>query len=96
MLYIYSYNRNSQGAKALARTLNIKRIRHQSSRFHPSPNRTLINWGATDLPLYVQGCQIINSTLAIQQASNKLNFFRTLKEINPKIIPHWTIEREVA
>lgn len=92
--YIFSYKRNSKGAKALARELGIKRLKHNKSRFIGNKKKTIINWGATTLPIEIAKCNILNSPDAIIEAANKLSFFNKLKD--KKLTPPFTTDREIA
>ena len=92
MIYIYSYNQGSKGSKGLAAALGGKRIKHTGSNFKGSPNKIVINWGASSLPEEVLKCKVINDPQKIAIASNKLHFFKALEtsmEETPDI-PEWT------
>lgn len=78
-MYIYSHNNGSQGAKALAEALGIKRIKHERSRFRGSPDKVVINWGSSALPPHVQGCTVKNEPHRVGVATDKLKFFELLK-----------------
>lgn len=76
MTSIYSYNQNSESAKALAERLGVKRIRHEGPNLRVG---TLINWGASNINRKIDGA-IINNPEAIAKASNKLSAFKVFKE----------------
>lgn len=74
-LYLYAWNRFSAGAKALAEALDIPRIKHENSRFRPSPNKLVINWGSSTLPEHILGCNVLNSPYNVATVANKMDFF---------------------
>ena len=74
--YLYSYNEKSEGAKQLALGLDIPRIRHKNSRFKGGKDKTIINWGSSDLPEEARKCNVINSPDIIGVVTNKLNFLK--------------------
>lgn len=94
ILYLYTYNMYSKGAKALARHLLIKRIRHQDSKFKGGLMKTVLNWGATELPKEALKCFVINHPAAVQEVSNKLSFFETVEGM--EITPKFTTNKELA
>lgn len=75
--YIYSHNPGSQGAKALAEALGVRRVRHTGSRVRLGARDTLINWGhAGALPDHVRNAGVVlNAPDAVRLAANKLAFF---------------------
>jgi hypothetical protein len=77
-LYLYSYARNSMGAKGLAKHLLIKRIRHTDSRFRGKPWKIVLNWGCARLPYQASLCKVINLPHAVVDVANKLTFFEKL------------------
>lgn len=76
--YLFSWNKNSEGAKVLADALKIKRIRHEGSTFKGSSKKTVINWGSSNLPDEVLKSRVLNDPKAVQRCSNKLTFFNTV------------------
>lgn len=95
---IYAYKAGSVSAKDLANSLGCLRIKHKDSRFRGRGNKTVINWGASELPAEVTKCRIINDPRAVAVASNKLSFMIAMSEqedfdVN---IPEFTTDREVA
>lgn len=78
-LWVYSYNAGSQGAKDLAQSLGIRRIKAENSRFVGGPNKTVINWGSSNLPDNLEGSPIINKPRSVALATNKLTFFNTVR-----------------
>lgn len=92
--YVYPYKTGSQSAASLARALGIQRIRHEGSRFRGGNQKTIINWGATEVPMEVGKCNILNTPEAVLTCSNKLDFF---KAVDGKCsIPEYTEDKAVA
>lgn len=102
-MFIYSWNEASEGAKALANELGIKRIKHENSRFKGNFNKIVINWGSSTLPAEVDKCKILNNSGWVAAVSNKLSFFQSMSsdyglqpdEFLPRI-PEYTVDQEVA
>lgn len=91
--FMYAYNEHSESAKALSQAMGIKRIKHENSRFKPLPNKTVINWGSSHLPDYVNNgwTNIINNPEVVDICSNKLKLFEHISESGVGgIIPEWT------
>jgi hypothetical protein len=84
---IYSYQAFSQGAKALADALNIRRIKHEGSRFVARPTDIIINWGSSTLPASLLS--------AVLLASNKLQFLQRMEQHDVPT-PDWTTAVEIA
>ncbi len=97
-LLIYSQNPRSQGAKRLAQSLGIRRIRHNNSRFRGLLSPWVINWGAAAIPLpWKERVRLLNAPEAVERVSNKLSFFELIEENDEAgIIPPWTNLRDVA
>lgn len=79
-MLIYSHNKGSEGAKELSRSLNIKRIKHEGSRFKGSQDKVVLNWGSSRLPVECTKCQVINQPDSVRNASNKATFFDSLDD----------------
>lgn len=94
ILYIYTHNEYSAGAKALSRHLLCKRIRHTDSQFKGGIRKTVLNWGATDIPCEAKKCLLLNSPEEVLKVSNKLTFFKTLQ--GEKLTPAFTTDKEIA
>lgn len=93
-MFIYSYKFGSQSAKDLAQNLGAKRVRHNGSRFRARPGKTVINWGCSNLPDRLTGCNIINPPTSVGLAANKLQAFRSMQgEVS---IPEFTTNKEGA
>lgn len=86
---IYSYNPYSASAKALADALDIKRIKHERSKFKDEPNNVVINWGSSSLPYAM--ATIINSADAIANVTNKLSFFELFNDGSPVNDQKWVV-----
>lgn len=101
-VFLYSYNRFSEGAKALADAMGIKRIKHGNSRFRPGANKKVINWGCGSTDLFqILGDNIINIPQSVRNCGNKLKFFQIMshemldEEDKPRL-PEWTTDAAVA
>lgn len=102
-MYIYPYKPASISAKELSRALGAPRIRHQNSKFKGNKNKTVINWGSSELPEEVLNCSVINPPEVTNIASNKLKFFQTItnciqsQETTGELyIPPYTTSKEEA
>lgn len=95
-LNVYSHNPNSEGAKALAAALGVKRIKREGSRYVGTPNKNVINWGATALPENVAGASIINKPDAVRSVSDKLRFFQKCRDNGAPRTPEFTTDRQVV
>ena len=95
--YLYSYNQGSVGSRALAESLGIRRLRHQGSTFRGSPNKVVINWGASELPAHLNGSPIINRPEDVAVCCDKLRFFQKMAEVQdaPRI-PDFTTDSRTA
>lgn len=93
--HIYVWNEHSEGANNLKQEMGIRKIRHENSRFVGNPRKTVLNWGASELPDQVARCQIINRPEHVSVSSNKLSFFRKLGATS-ELIPPWTEDFDVA
>lgn len=96
-LFLYSYNSGSGGARALARALGARRIKHGQSSFKPREDKAIINWGCSDLPEEYRVCRVFNDPDLIAIASNKLSFFH-LGDGNKEFcrVPRWTMSNTIA
>jgi len=93
--YLYGYQKGSSSAKALARALGIKRIKHEGSRFRGGMHKIVINWGSSSLPAEAQQCLVHNSPHAVKLSSNKLSSFLVFKEAGIST-PRFTTDKEEA
>jgi glutathione synthase/RimK-type ligase-like ATP-grasp enzyme len=92
-LLIYPGNPHSQGAKALAQELGIKRIKHHGSRWKPKAGDTVINWGAVSCPSFAPA-RVVNRGQDVAVVSNKLMFFHAMAETG--ITPDYTPIEDMA
>lgn len=78
--YVYAYKNASEGSKALAEALGIKRIKHNGSKVRGGPGQVIFNWGAGRIPeeLMVAGTTIYNRPERVIRTSNKLHSFNDL------------------
>jgi hypothetical protein len=72
--YIYAYSMGSKGANLLKEELSCQLIKREGSQFSPSPDKIVINWGASDCPASYNA---INKN--VKGALNKGTFFDRLK-----------------
>ncbi|RUP39362.1 MAG: hypothetical protein EKK63_10210 [Acinetobacter sp.] len=96
-MYVYSHNQGSEGAKNLAEALKAVRIRHENSTFKGNASKTVINWGAHELPAEVAKCRILNKPEAVVIAANKLTFFNEMSRGDncPRLVPFTTSVEQV-
>jgi glutathione synthase/RimK-type ligase-like ATP-grasp enzyme len=81
----------------LAEGLGVRRIAHENSRFRGRPERTVLNWGSSDLPDTVMRCNVINAPNAVGRATNKRSFFNHLNDYRSTInLPDFTTSHEEA
>lgn len=73
---IYPYNPFSASAKALAKHLDVKRVKHNGRRAIVDP--VIINWGASKINRALITNRILNPPGAVAKASNKLETFKAL------------------
>ncbi len=88
-LHLYAHNPASEGAGELARALGIRRLRHEGSTYVAGPNKTIINWGSSQVPAQFQASRILNPAARVAAASNKLRFFELMEETDVRT-PNWT------
>lgn len=90
---IYSYNMGSASAKALAAGLGIKMLKHQGK---PVGVDILINWGCSHVERKIVAQRVLNNSLAVGKAVNKLTAFRCLNENADINIPLFTTNLDDA
>lgn len=83
--YLYPYKKGSKGAKALAGEMGAKLIKTQNSRFKGGANKTVINWGSSELPPEVMKCRVLNDPTNLGEVTNKLKFFKKVAAYNNAI-----------
>lgn len=96
-LFVLPYKAASASAKALAQSLNCKRLKLENSTYQPRRTDLIINWGnQRGLPRSQIGPEnILNDTVAVSAASCKLNSFELMSQSGVSV-PEWTTQREVA
>jgi glutathione synthase/RimK-type ligase-like ATP-grasp enzyme len=92
--FLIAYNSASGGSVNLVEKMGIKRIKRQGSKFQPSRDKTIINWGCSEFPMNLAPCRIINSAEAVMVASDKLKSFKRFSEVGGVPIVPWTTSRE--
>jgi hypothetical protein len=96
-LFIYMWNANSEGGNLLKEALGIRRIRAERSVFKAGANKTVINWGSSEIQNpEVRRCRILNPPDQVHTTSNKLSFFRKISETNRDLLPPWTGDQRQA
>ena len=98
-LKIYPYKMGSESAKDVARLLNVKRVK-PDGRYVPKIGHTVINWGSSKTPSWLDRAQrrdvtILNSIKSVKTASNKLSALEKLEEHGVNV-PHFTTDKRVA
>lgn len=93
-VFLWSWNQCSQGAKALADAMGIRRIRHERSRFRPTEDKIVINWGSSTGVLRFHNINYINNPSRVKEFSNKLESFKLLDGFC-RTVP-WTVSQSVA
>lgn len=86
-MFIYAWNKYSEGASELAEALGAKRIKHENSKFKGKPWKVVINWGSSEPPSEVLKCEVLNHPDAVHIASDKLMSFKVMSR---EIVPDWT------
>lgn len=95
-MYLYSYKKGSKSANALSHALGIKQIKHDNSKFKGNQGKkVVINWGSSNLPDEVTKCLVLNWSIPVDYASNKLKFFDQMSEYDVSI-PSYTRDKGVA
>lgn len=94
---IYPYKQGSRSAKALARAINGKVLfTDDRSKFRPRASDVVVNWGASAMPMIMNGNTVancLNSPTLVARAINKLAAF---KHLSDDIVPPYTEDRDVA
>lgn len=81
-MFIYPYKAGSASAKELSVALGAKRIKLENSAFKGNKDKTVINWGSSNLSDEALKCNVLNHPEAVSLASNKLKFFNHMVEYN--------------
>lgn len=92
MTNLYAYKEGSKSAKAISQALGIKRIKHKGSRFRGDENKTVINWGASELPEEVMKCRVLNKPEVVAACADKKMFFQCMDDsgMADKLVPYTT------
>lgn len=93
--FVIPYRQGSKSAAALAGALGGRVLLLKGSKYKHRPwSDTVINWGCTDVPdppgtaSVMSG--LMNKPAFLRFASNKLNFFRLMKERDlSDVVPEW-------
>lgn len=99
---LFAYDNASESSKRLATALNVKRLRHEGSKWKAKSNDTIINWGHSGDKLTAHNCLVLNEPDKVAVASNKLKFFEHITEWNTNHqdeaveIPEYTTDIDVA
>ncbi len=98
MLYIYSYDNQSESVKLLRDHLGdeARLIRHENSQYYGTPDRTVLNWGTSQLPYQVMCSKVINHPKRVQRAINKIKFLEHSAEQTRYKTPEFTTDKSVA
>lgn len=91
---ILPYRQGSVSARALSRLLGGLVLKLEDSKYVPKAEDLIINWGNTTTTFDVP---YLNPSEKIKTATNKLNFFNTMKEQgHHELIPkYWTNRNEI-
>lgn len=95
---LFPYKAGSKGASAIAAGLGIKKVSLTKSKYQGIGRRgkqkTIINWGSSQLPPNVAAARVINTAEAVGLAANKLKAFRAME--GHCAIPDYTTDIAVA
>lgn len=94
-MHIWSYDFKSESARALADKLDVYLIRHENSKFKGAMEKTVLNWGSSDLPREVRLCNVINPERAVHMAVNKRHCLRVFDQAGVPTVK-WTENKEWA
>lgn len=89
---IYPYMNGSKSAKALAEGLGIKVLLREGK---PRKEPVLINWGCSKIDRDILVKKVLNPTVAVARAANKLITFECFRKENVPTV-EWTTDKEVA
>lgn len=88
MLIFWPYKMGSASCRALARSLEARRV-YSNRRYRPRPHHTIINWGNSQWGTWK--APVINNPETVRKASNKLSTLRSLSEAGVSI-PKFTTD----
>lgn len=88
------YRQGSASAKALAEALGGRVLKLENSKYKAKPEDVIINWGNSSKTFEVD---YLNPSEKIRTASNKLNFFNTMKDNGHEelVPPYWTAAADI-
>ena len=91
-LFVWSYDPHSESAELLANTIGVYRIKHESSTFSGSPEKYIINWGASpdNWQSRLDGSEVFNEPRDVSVAINKKKFFQRVGKVGGPRLPVWT------
>ena len=92
-LKVFPYKLGSAGAKALATSLGVKRVR---PTYDARRRDVIINWGNSSAPYFKSHPSDLNKHSAIALACNKLKTFETLEAAGFQHLPLWCTTRYEA
>jgi hypothetical protein len=92
-MFIYPYKTGSKSVIALKELIGAKVIKRENSTFKGSSDKTVINWGCTQMP-DLGDTKIVNNPKAVAIASDKLKFFNKMQ--GHVSIPEFTTDKSVA
>lgn len=96
MFRILPYKPGSASVRKLKTALDAKLIKLTNSRYRPSDNHLVINWGNSTRPAVLEGVQLLNEPEAVAVASNKLKAFQVMKEAGVITVPFTTDRLETV
>ena len=96
--YIYPYNSGSRSVNSLRRSMDIRKIRREGSRYRNRQTNKVINWGCgtIDNQQVMQG-NIINHPHQVASVTNKRSFFQLVEEAGKgEYVPDHTTNKDTA
>lgn len=94
-MHIWSYDFHSESARRLADELDVYLIKHENSKFVGHKDKTVLNWGSSNLPVQVRRCTVINDENAVHMAVNKRQSYRAFDKAGVPTVK-WTENKEWA
>lgn len=96
-IFINPYRRGSRSVKALANALGAKRIKLEGSRFRPTPDKFVVNWGSTRLHFHrdIDFSNVLNTPYSVEIAASKLDALEGLQEEGVPV-PEFTTDKNTA
>lgn len=94
-LAIFPWKTGSRSATELSKALKVAQIKHEGSKFVGRRHKTVLNWGASEVPKEVLKCgRVLNGPEKLAAATDKLRFFRKIGA-KARVVP-WTDSRQEA